>query len=138
MAAGFVLKRGRTRITDLPVTTSTAIGAGAIVTFSSGLLIAATSSTAAADHVGVLLTAITASDSDYATARSVKVQVPVERYCEWYADTASLVAGDIGAEVDLTDSKTVNRGATSIKVGRFIQVLSSTLGVFVIKFWGSY
>lgn len=135
----FKLRTGKTKTMYLPVTTSTVLLKDSLVAFSSGLLIAATSSTAAVDHVGVVLKAIAAADSDYATARTIAVQVPVERYTEWEADiTTTAVATDIGAEVDLTDSATVNRGASSIKVARMTKFISATKGIFVIKFWGSY
>lgn len=135
----FLLRTGRTKTMYLPVTTSTALTKNYLVTFSSGLLIAATSSTAAVDHVGVGLKTIASTDSDYATARTIPVQVPLDRYTEWEGDiTATAVATDIGAEVDLTDAGTVNRGASSIKAVRMTKFISATKGIFCIKFWGSY
>lgn len=133
------LRRGKTKFVYLPVTTSTALTTDTLVTFTSGLLVAATSSTATADLIGVIRHTIASTDSDYATARSVEVEVPVERNTEWeIAVTSGLVAGDILKEVDLTDAATVNRGASSIKIVRAVKVLSTTLGVFWIKFTGSY
>lgn len=135
----FRLHKGRTKFMWLPVTTSTAIASGAIVSFSSGLLIAATSSTAAVDHVGVLRHTIASTDSDYATARLVEVEVPLDKNCVWEGDvTSGLVAADILAEVDLTDASTVNRGASSIKACRCVRVLSTTKGHFLLKLLGSY
>jgi len=136
----FIVKRGKTKFEYLPVTASTAIAAGTLVTYSSGLLIAATSSTAAADIVGVLKQAIAATDADYAVGgRLVPVEVPMERFTEWEGDvTSGLVAADIGVENDLTDGATVNRGAQSVKVVRATKVLSTTKGLFNIKFMGSY
>jgi hypothetical protein len=133
------LRRGKTKFVYLPVTTSTALSADSLVTFTSGLLVAATSSTAVADLIGVIRHTIASTDSDYATARSVEVEVPVERFTEWEMDvTSGLVAADILKEVDLTDASTVNRGASSIKVCRATKVLSTTKGVFFVKFAGSY
>ena len=135
----FIKHRGKTKFVYLPVTTSTAITKGTLLTFSSGLLIAATSSTAAADIVGVIRHTIASTDTDYATARLVEVEVPVERMTEWTADvTSGLVAADILKEVDLTDGATVNRGASSIKAVRCSAVLSTTKGLFYVKFLGSY
>lgn len=123
----------------LPVTTSTAIVKQTLLTFSSGLLVAATSGTAAADIIGVSVKPIVSTDTDYATARLVPVEVPVERYTVWEGDvTSGLVAADIGIEVDLTDGSTVNRAATSVKAVRPIKVLTTTKGWFWIKFQGSY
>lgn len=135
----FKLKKGKTKFLFLPVTTSTAITAGTLVTPSSGLLVAVTSSTAAVDVIGVIRHTIASTDSDYATARLVEVQVPVERYTVWEgAVTSGLVATDIGLEVDLTDGATVNRAATSIKVVKCTKVLSTTLGEFLVKFSAGY
>lgn len=135
----FILKKGKVKTMYLPVTTSTVLTVNTLVTFSSGLLVAATSSTAAADIIGVVRKTIASTDSDYATARSIPVDVPVERYTVWEADfTASFVAGDIGAECDLTDAGTVNRGASSIKAVRPVTVISTTKGLVWLKFNGSY
>lgn len=135
----FKLRKGKTKTMYLPVTTSTALTKDTLLSFSSGLLIAATSSTAAADHVGVAVKTIASTDSDYASARTIPVQVPVERYTEWEADyTATAVVGDVGIETDLTDAGTVNRGATSVKAVRMTQFISTTKALVCIKFWGSY
>ena len=134
----FILRKGKVKTMLLPVTTSTAFTKDTLVTFSSGLLVAATSSTASADIIGVIRKTIASTDSDYATARLVPVDVPVERLTVWEGDTASAVASDIGVETDLTDAGTVNRGAVSVKVVRMVQRLSATKGLFYIKFTGSY
>jgi len=135
----FIRNSGATKFVWLPVTTSTAFTKGALVTFTTGLLTAVTSSTAAADIVGVIRHTIASTDSDYATARLVEVEMPKERFTQWEADVSSgLVAADIGIEVDLTDSLNVNRGATSVKAFRTTRVLSTTKGIGFIKFMGSY
>ena len=134
----FILRKGKVKTMLLPVTTSTAFTKDTLVTFSSGLLVAATSSTASADIIGVIRKTIASTDSDYATARLVPVDVPRERFTVWEGDTASAVATDVGVETDLTDAGTVNRGATSVKAVRMVQRLSATKGLFYIKFTGSY
>ena len=135
----FILKKGKVKELDRPVTTSTVLTANTLVTYVSGLLVAATSSTAAADIVGVVMKTIATTDSDYATARNIKILVPVERHTEWEADvTSGLVATDIGSEVDLTDAATVNRAASAIKAVRVQSVISTTKGRFFVKFNGSY
>lgn len=134
----FIRKQGKTKVIWLPVTTSTALTKGNLVTFTSGLLVAATSSTGAADVAGVGVKTIASTDTDYATARLIPVEVPVERHVVWEGATASLVATDIGVEVDLTDAGTVNRGATSIKVARAVKLISATKGWFYMKINGSY
>jgi hypothetical protein len=132
----FILKGGKVKTILMPVTGTTAIAQGALVTFSSGKLIAATSSTATNLIVGVLKKAIAATDADYTTdGRLVEVIVPVEKNTEWEFDCgATLVAGDLGTLADLTDSVTVNRGASSIKVVRITKVISTTKGRGIILF----
>ena len=135
----FILRKGKVKTVYLPVTTSTAFTKDTLVTFSSGLLTVAASGTANSDIIGVIRKTIASTDSDYATARNVPVDVPVERFTEWEGDvTSGLVAADILKEVDLTDAATVNRGASSVKVVRATKVLSTTKGWFFIKFHGSY
>jgi len=135
----FILKEGKVKTVYLPVTTSTALTKDTLVTFSSGLLVAATSSTASADIVGVIRKTIASTDSDYATSRLVPVDVPVERFTIWEGDvTSGLVSTDIGVEVDLTSAGVVNRAASSVKAVRCLKVLSSTKGHFLVKFMGAY
>ena len=135
----FKVNKGRVVRRWLPVTPSTAIAAGAIVSWSSGKLIAATSSTAAITHAGVLEKTIAATDDDYASDRLVSVLVPIEKNVVWEADvTSGLVAADVGLEQDLTDASTVNRGASSVDVAQCVGVISTTKGLFHLKIGGSY
>lgn len=131
----FIRYKGKTKTMWLPVTTSTAITKGSIVSWSLGLLIAATSSTTALSHAGVIKKTIASTDSDYATARLVPVEVPVEKNVVWLADfTTTLLTTDIGAEVDLTDALTVNRGASSIDACIITGYISATKGYVTINF----
>ena len=131
--------RGKTKMTPMPVTPSTAFAANSLVTFSSGKLIPATSSTAALDIIGVIPKAIASTDADYASDRLVDIIVPVEKYTVWEGDvTSGLVATDVGTEVDLTDASTVNRAAGSVDAVKVVRVLSTTKGLFYIKFNGAY
>jgi len=134
----FKVHKGKVVRRWMPVTPSTAIAGGSIVQFSSGKLIAATNSSTGVAHVGVLEKTIAATDSDYASDRLVAVIVPVEKGVLWEGTTASLVAGDLGAEVDLTDAATVNRGASSVDVAVVKGVISSTKGIFNLKIDGAY
>lgn len=127
----------------MPVKVSTAFTKGAIVSIGTGgdagTVIPATSSTTNLSHIGVIKKTIASTDADYATARKVPVEVPVERYVEWLGDvTSGLVAADVGLEVDLTDSLTINRGASSVDVAMVKDVISTTKGTFWMKFQGSY
>jgi len=135
----FKVKKGKVVRRVMPVTPSTAIAAGTIVSFSSGKLIAATNSTANTTHEGVLEKTIAATDADYAKDRLVSVLVPIEKHVIWEGDvTSGLVAADVGLEQDLTDGATVNRGASSVDVVKCQAVISSTKGLFYIKLNGAY
>ena len=127
----FVRKQGKTKTMQLPVTPSTAIGVGALVAWSSGKLIAATSTTAPSAIAGVLKKAIVSTDDDYADDRLVGVEVSVEKYAVWEGDvTSGLVATDRGGFFDLTSSTHVNRGATTYDVVQCVKVISTTKGLF--------
>ena len=134
----FVRIKGKTKNIYLPVTPSTALPARSLVTMSGGKLVAAVAGTAADDLFGVLIGEILATDDDYADDRRVAVEVPVEANVVYEFDTASLVATDIGNDVDLTDNLTVNRGATAIGVVRPVAVITTTLGRGYVKINGSY
>ena len=136
----FTRYKGKVKTVWLPMTASTVVSKGAIVSWSSGYLIAATSSTTALSHAGVIERAVLSTDTDYATTgHLVPVSVPVEKNVVWKGDTtATLVAADAGLEVDLTDSLTINRGASSIKVAMVHGVISTTLGLYILKLNGAY
>lgn len=130
---------GQTKEIQLPVTPSTAIAEGAIVTFTSGKLVAATAGTTALNTVGILKKAIVATDADYASDRLVSVLVQTESNVIFEGDvTSGLVATDVGGEFDLTSSTHVNRGASAVDVVKCVGVISSTKGLFFIKLNGSY
>jgi len=134
----FIRHKGKTVTRWLPVTTSTTFTKGDICAWSSALLIKATSSTAAKDHVGVIKKTIAATDADYAVARLVPVEVPVERMVEWRGPvTSGLVAADISLWVDLTDAGTINRGATTYDAAQVKSVISSTEGIFILNLGGA-
>lgn len=135
----FIAKTGRMKEIWLPVTTSTILSKNSLVTFTTGKLVAVTAGTAAVDICGVVEKAIVATDSDYATARFIAVKLPVERHAMFEADmTATVVAADVGLEVDLTDASTGNRGATSVKVIKIMKFLTTTKALVWVKFNGSY
>ena len=133
----FKKAQGKTKIVYLPVTVSTVMAEGDVVSFASGYLIKATSSTAALSHVGVVRKTITAADADYAVARKVPVEVPVEKNVIWEAPvTSGLVAADVGLLVDLTDAGTIDRSASTIDAAQVVAVISSTKGLFRLNLGG--
>tara|TARA_R110002126_G_scaffold17316_2_gene67724 strand:- start:5017 stop:5445 length:429 start_codon:yes stop_codon:yes gene_type:complete len=134
----FIRHKGKTKTIQVPVTTSTAFNEGDVVSYASGYIIPATSSTTALSHVGVIAKTIAATDSDYATARLVPVEVPLEKNVEWLADvTSGLVAADVGLLVDLTDAATIDRAASTIDAAQVRSVISTTQGTFVLNLGGS-
>ena len=76
----FIIKKGKVKVIDLPVTPSLALAEGTLVEFTSGKLAAADDNEAAADIVGVLGKTIASTDSDYADDRLVPVIVSMERH----------------------------------------------------------
>jgi hypothetical protein len=129
---------GRTMVKHLPMTPSTAITSGSLVTFASGKLVAAVAGTTAPNLVGVIRKTITAADADYAADRLVPVEIPLDKHVTYEFPTTGLVAADIGVDVDLTDANTVNRAATAIGVVRTTKVLSATKGQGFVKINGSF
>jgi len=134
----FIKKQGKTKLMSLPVTTSTAITEGALVAFVSGLLVAATNTTAPSAIAGVLVKGIAATDADFATARSVAVEVPVEKNVVWEAPVSvgTLATTSVGAFFDLgTDDAgtSVDQSATTYDVVQCVKFLSTTKGWFVLN-----
>mgnify|MGYP001590340099 CR=1 FL=1 len=130
----FTRKSGKTKTVPMPVTISTALSKGALVAWSSGRLIAATTTTAGSAIAGVLVKAIASTDSDYATTRDVLVEVPVEKDVLWEADvTATLVVADVGLYCDLTSSLVINRGASTYDIVQCRKLISTTKGLFVLN-----
>lgn len=109
----FTRFKGKTKTMYFPRPASQAFTEGALVYFNgSGQVIPADSTSGA--HVGVIKQTVATTDDDYATADVlVPVEVPLERWVEWRVLTASADPDDIGTEIDLTDSLTANRGASS-------------------------
>lgn len=134
----FIKYKGKTVTRWMPVTPSTAFTKGDIVSYSSGYLIPATSSTAAVTHAGVIKKTIASTDADYASARLVPVEVPVEKNVVWIGDvTSGLVAADVGLLVDLTNAGTIDRSASTVDAAQVRSVISTTKGTFVLNLGGS-
>ena len=130
----FTRYQGKTKFIWLPVTVSTTFSEKGLVAFASGYLIEATATSAPSVVVGVIRHAIAATDSDYATARLVEVEVPVENYVMWKVDvTSGLVAADIGLYQDLTSNLVVNRAASTYDVVQCMKVITTTKGLFVLN-----
>ena len=84
-------------------------------------------------HVGVIAETVAATDDNYATADVlVAVDVPVENWVQWRVTAVAAVADDILEEIDLTDSVTADRSASSKDALLVTEVLSATEIVVVI------
>lgn len=133
----FTLYKGKVVVRWLPVTTSTTFTKGDIVQWSSGLLIKATTTSAAKNHVGVIMKTIASTDSDYATARKVPVQVPIEKGVLWKSTGTALVASENGLWMDLAAAGTVDRAGSTYDAVQQRDVLSTTEGIFVLNLGGA-
>lgn len=125
--------KGRTKTLLFPVLESTEILAGGLLMFSQSATAAFVTKiyplmTSSPSVVGVLSNKdIRSTDSDFATARFVAVEVPTERWVEWEADvTSGLTATDLGKYVDLTDYQTINRAASVSDIALVTGVINST------------
>lgn len=132
----FKLFKGRTETRWLPVTTSTTFTAGDIVAWASGLLIKATTTSAAKTHVGVIKKTIASTDADYATARLVPVEVPMGKMVEWRSTGTALVATENGLWMDLTAAGAVDRAGSTYDAVQQKSILSSTEGIFILNLGG--
>jgi len=134
----FIKKQGKTKFMYFPVTVSTAFAKGALVGFSSGQLVPANNTMAPSAIVGVIRHAIAATDADYAVAREVEVEVPVEKNVVWEAPVAvgTLATTSVGAFFDLTtadDGSGVDQSATTYDVVQCVKFISTTKGQFILN-----
>ncbi len=133
----FTRHKGKTVTRWLPVTTSTTFTKGDIVAWSSGLLIKATTTSAAKTHVGVIKKTIAATDSDYATARLVPVEVPLEKMVEWRSTGVALVATENGLWQDLASAGTVDRAGSTYDAVQQKGIIFATEGIFILNLGGA-
>lgn len=135
----FIRKAGKTKIMYLPVAASAgAVANGSLVAYSSGVIVPAVNNVACNTIAGVIRKAITTADSDYAVARLVPVEVPVEMNVEWEAPVAvgTLVATSVGLYFDLTtadDGSGVDQSASTYDVVQCTKYISATKGWFVLN-----
>jgi hypothetical protein len=92
-----------------------------------GYFIPATSSTT--NHIGTILKAVAATDSDYAENTLCPILVPTKGVNSiWVATTTgTAVATDVGGNFDLSDAVTVNRAAESVGAFTMTGFRSATL-----------
>ena len=132
--------QGKTKFMYYPMTTSTEVDEGDLMALNVGsnLLIEATNTTAGNIMVGVITHTIATTDSDYATAREVEVEVPVEKNVIWSCDTAGTgtpAAADVGtyADIDGGGEVDVDNSSYDIFFITRIAVSSTTAGAADIR-----
>ena len=114
-----------------PVTTSTAFTEGDLVAMNVGsnLLIEATATTNNSIIIGVIRHSIADTDALYAVARSVEVEVPVDKNVVWTCDevgTGTAAAADVGTYADITGGGEINVDASTYDVFFITKVISQT------------
>lgn len=135
----FIRKQGKTKIMYLPVAASAgAMADGSLVAFSSGTLVLATNTVDSFTIAGVLRKAVATTDSDYATARLLPVEVPVEKNVVWEADVkvGTLATTSVGLYFDLTtadDGSGIDQSASSLDIALCTKFLSTTKGEFILN-----
>lgn len=131
----FIPKQGRMKEIWLPVTASTALTKNALVTFTSGLLVAATAGTTAVNLAGIVDRTIASTDADYATsARLIPIKVPTERHAIYECDgTGTFVSTDVGVEFDLSTSLVLDKAATTTKVAKVTKFISASKVLAMLK-----
>jgi len=133
----FTKKQGKTKIMYFPVAASVAIGKGAAVALASGTLVAALNDVAVYNVVGVLVKGILTTDSDYAAAKTVAVEVPVEKNVTWIADiNSTLATTDVGLYLDFCTGDTglsLDHGVSTLDHALVVQFISTTQGVVVLN-----
>lgn len=124
--------KGRTKIVFYPKAASTVFSANSMVYFNgTGEIIPADATSG--DHIGFILKAVAATDSDYASETFVPVEVPQDKMCEFEADATGLTAAKVGTSMDLTNASTVNGAAASKDAVTLVKYLSTTKGRFVLN-----
>lgn len=131
--------QGKTKFVYLPVTTSTAMTAGDLVEMTSGL-VALADADESGNISGVLRHTIASTDTDYATARLVEVEVPVERHVIWECNdlTGTFSASDIGIEYGISDANTLDQTETTAKHFLVTNFISTSLVRGYLKVNGGY
>lgn len=129
----FVRVKGKTEIIEVLFSASVAAAEGAIVYPNPGAAGQYTvADSTAGNNFGVIRQTIAATDSDYASTKIVKIEVPRENNVEWEGTAGGALAQTHeGTYVDLTDSVTVNEGASSKKVIFVKKYISATRGRFI-------
>jgi len=135
----FIRQSGKTKVMWLPVAASAgAVANGSLMAFSSGTLVPATNTVDSFSIMGVIRKAITTADSDYATARLIPIEVPVEKNVVWTADVTvgTLAASSVGLYFDLTtadDGTGIDQSASSLDIAQCVKYRTAAKGDFILN-----
>jgi len=128
----FVRVKGKTEVKEVLFAASVAAEEGAIVYPDPGNAGQFTIADATAgNNFGVIKQTIATTDSDYASTKLVKIEFPRDNWVVWEWNATALAQTDEWTYVDLTDSVTVNDGASSKKVIYVEKYISATRGQFI-------
>ena len=116
-----------------PRTASVTFTSGDLVQLTSGLV--ATATAQSVKHLGIILTAVTSGDSNFATAAvKVPVAVPAEVTCEFDADvTGTLLTTDLESQFDMSTAGLVNQDGTTYRVVTCKGFISTAKGRFSLN-----
>jgi hypothetical protein len=135
----FIRKEGKTKIMYFPVAASAgAVINGALMAWSGGVLIPATNTANGYDIAGVIRKTIATTDSDYAVARLVPIEVPVEKNVVWEApvNVGTLATTSVGLYFDLDTADTgigVDQSASTFDIVQCVKFISTSLGHFILN-----
>jgi hypothetical protein len=134
----FIRHKGKTKLMHLPIAASVAVLEGSVVAFASGTIIPATNTTAAYDCVGVSRKTVATTDDDYAVAKLIPVEVPVEMNVEWEADVkvGTLATSSVGLYFDLTtadDGSGIDQSASTYDIAQCTKFITTAKGLFVLN-----
>lgn len=134
----FTKVAGKTKMMYLPVAASVAITSGNLVAFASGTLVHATNTVDSFYIIGVARKTIASTDSDYASAKLIPVEVPVEQNVIYRAPVAqgTLATSSVGLYFDLTtadDGSGIDQSASSLDIALCTKYISATEGYFTLN-----
>jgi|GEM_PF-1326608 len=123
--------QGKTKFMWYPVTVSTVFAEGDLVAMDvgTGTIIVATATTPGATILGVIRHAIAATDDNYATARSVEVEVPVEKNVIFSCNevgTGTAAAADLCTYADIDDGGSIDVDNSTYDIFFITKVVSQT------------
>lgn len=130
----FVRRQGKTKVIDGIFTASVAAEEGSIVYPDPGNAGQWTIADSTAGNMfGVIRQTIASTDSDYASTKTVKIEIPAEPGVVWEGTVGSgtFTAADVNKYCDLVDGVSVAVDTTSKKSIFIAGYKSSTRGLFI-------